>query len=646
MTNTTMMNTPYLTQFAKSIRSLSIDAVNTANSGHPGLPLGCAEIGAYLYGHAMRHNPKNPDWFNRDRFILSAGHGSMLLYACLYLTGYEISLSHIKQFRQFNAPTAGHPEYLEIPGIETTTGPLGQGLATAVGMALAHKKVAQHETALSDATFYVLAGDGCMMEGISSEASSLAGHLQLDNLVIIYDSNDICLDGPITECFTEDVAKRYKAYGWHTQTIDGHSLTEIDAAVTQAKAANQPSLIIAKTTIGYGSPNRAGSSESHGKPLGEEEARQTKAALGIPADSLFWVAPEVLAEQPTIITRFKDDQHQWDHIPNNKPVNLSSFIMDLQIKEGLATRASSSAVIQSISTKLTNILGGSADLSCSDSTYIKASSSLSAGDLSPQNIKYGVREFAMAAIANGIAIHGVYYPFIGTFFTFSDYMKNAIRLGALMNLKVIYQFTHDSIFLGEDGPTHQPVEQLASLRSIPNLTVIRPADTTEVKAAWSFALNHNGPVALILTRQGVPDLEHTQLAGVNKGGYILQNESGHHCFTILATGSEVSLALDVAVQLNQEGKGTRVISLPSWEIFDGKGRDYQDKIIGTPQKMVAIEAQSSFGWHKYIGREGITITVDRFGKSAPAKDLKERYGFTVTQIVEKLCAVYTSTLVG
>ncbi len=657
---TTTINIPYLTQFAKSIRSLSIDAINAANSGHPGLPLGCAEIGAYLYGHAMNHNPKNPSWFNRDRFILSAGHGSMLLYSCLYLTGYDISLEDIKQFRQLNTPTAGHPEYQEVPGIEATTGPLGQGLAMAAGMALAHKRASEQydkaNTGFADATFYVLAGDGCLMEGISSEVSSLAGHLQLNNLIVMYDSNDICLDGPITDCFTEDVAKRYEAYGWNTYTINGHSFAEIDAAVTQAKASQKPSLIIAKTTIGYGSPNRSGNSESHGKPLGNDESELTKAALDIPLDQLFWVDDTVAAEKSNLMTRLMGLEDTWNQthsdlqVPKNTPIDLSSFIEEISIKPDLATRASSSAVIQSISTKVPHIIGGSADLSCSDSTYIKQSDHISAQHYTPQNIKYGVREFAMAAMANGIALHGVYYPFMGTFLTFSDYMKNAIRLGALMNLKVIYQLTHDSIFLGEDGPTHQPVEHLASLRSIPNLTVIRPADTTEVKAAWSFALNHTGPVALILTRQGVPDLKYTQIDAVKKGGYVLQREEqkeeGLHHFTLLATGSEVSLALDVATELNQQGKSVRVVSLPSCELFDQQGRHYQDEIIGTPQKIVVIEAQSSFGWHKYIGRDGIAITVDTFGKSAPAKDLKQDYGFTVTQIVERLCTVYTSTLVG
>ncbi len=649
------MNTQYLEQFAKSIRSLSIDAINAANSGHPGLPLGCAEIGAYLYGYAMRHNPKNPNWFNRDRFILSAGHGSMLLYSCLYLSGYDISLSDLQNFRQLGYPTAGHPECGELPGVETTTGPLGQGLAMGVGMALAHQRVSQqydvNRSGFSDSFVYVLAGDGCLMEGISSEASSFAGHLSLENLIVIYDSNDICLDGPTTECFTEDVAMRYKAYGWDTQTIDGHSFTEIDFAVSQAKKTNTPSLIIAKTTIGYGSPNRAGSSESHGKPLGDEEANLTKIKLGIPLDQPFWVAPEIDLEKPNRLAELESLENKWNashriDLPQNEPIDLTDFIAGVTIKPGLATRASSNSVIQSISQKLTHIVGGSADLSCSDSTYIKSSSLMSAETFIPQNIKYGVREFAMAAIGNGIAIHGVYLPFIGTFLTFSDYMKNAIRLGALMNLNVIYQFTHDSIFLGEDGPTHQPVEQLASLRSIPNLTVIRPADTTEVKAAWAIALQQHGPVALILTRQGVPDLEGTQLDEVNKGGYIVYDEADNHHFTLLATGSEVSLAIEVAVQLNQAGKGTRVVSLPSWELFDEQGRDYQDHILGNPHHMVALEAQSSFGWHRYIGKDGITITVDTFGKSAPASDLKTDYGFTVPQIVEKLTTVYTSTMVG
>lgn len=650
------LDTQMLSKIANTIRGLSIDAINQANSGHPGLPLGCAELGAYLYTHGLIHNPKAPQWANRDRFVLSAGHGSMLQYACLHLAGFEISLDDIKSFRQLHSPTAGHPEYREVPGVETTTGPLGQGIATAVGMALGQKiNQAQYGVPLDHHTI-VLAGDGCIMEGISSEASSFAGHLKLDNLIVIYDSNDICLDGPISECLTEDVKKRYESYGWNVTKIDGHDITAIHTAIQAAKTSDKPTLIEAKTIIGKGSPNKAGSSSVHGSPLGQEEGLLTKQSLGLPETSFY--VPEDVKQYFSNLQNEQEKTHkEWEiayaawaqtnpekaaayEISTKRELSAQALeaLKSLELADGKATRALSNSVIQTIAESCPFIIGGSADLSCSDSTAINSSGAITADDFSARNVKYGVREFAMGAIASGLYLYGNIKPFVGTFLTFSDYMKNAIRLAALMNLGVVYQFTHDSILLGEDGPTHQPVEHLASLRSIPNLTVIRPADGTEVKAAWKTALTSENPVALILSRQGLPNLPTSSFEDAQKGAYIIKKESKDtidHC--IIATGSEVSLALDVAAQLESESHSVRVVSMPSMELFDLQDKAYRNAVlpnlVGTYS---VIEAQSSFGWHKYIGKDGIAFTVDKFGLSAPANDLKVVYGFTVSNITETL----------
>jgi transketolase len=653
-----------LKNIAKTIRGLSIDAINQSNSGHPGLPLGCAEIGAYLYGSILNHNPKNPNWKNRDRFILSAGHGSMLLYSCLHLAKFDVSLQNIKDFRQLHSPCAGHPEYKEIPGAETTTGPLGQGLATACGIALGQKingnQYQDDNGPLFDSTTYVLVGDGCMMEGISSEASSFAAHINLDNLVVVYDSNDICLDGPTSECFTENTAKRYESYGWNVVTINGHDFDELDTAINpETRLTGKPLLVIAKTTIGYGSPNREGTSESHGKPLGDDEGNQTKESLGIPLEPKFHVPEDVSAffnekikedetKESTWNTRF----NTWLNNGNNKEIyeqntnttDHESVLKSLQtvdIKPNLATRASSQAAIQYLSEHIPSILGGSADLSCSDSTYIKASSFITKDDYSQRNVKYGVREFAMSAIASGLLIEGSFRPFIGTFLTFSDYMKNGIRLAALMKIPVIYQFTHDSIFLGEDGPTHQPVEHLAALRSIPNLNVIRPADSTEVKGAWVAALSTEYPTAFILSRQSAPDLENSSMDGVSKGAYVIKKESKDNLdLCILATGTEVKLALDVADNLEKEGLSTRVVSFPCWELFKMQDKAYQNEVLGNAENYSVIEAQSRFGWHEFIGKDGICFTIDSFGASAPESALRKEYNYNtedITRALKKEC---------
>lgn len=493
------------------------------------------------------------------------------------------------------------------------------------------------------------------MEGISAEASSFAGHLKLKGLIVIYDSNDICLDGPTTECFTDNTVQRYESYGWFVQTIDGHNFNDIDKAYKAAKTTDKPALIIAKTTIGKGSPSYAGKSDIHGKAMGEDEIVKTKKAIGLPENEHFYVSEAIRTHfnQKGIVWAEKENHWQttFNNWANSNPElaqllnsgqNVSESILEklenFEIKPNLASRSSSQAVIQFLAENCKTILGGSADLSCSDSTWIKSQTFVTPTNFNARNIKYGVREFAMAAIANGISLQGVYHPFCGTFLTFSDYMKNAIRLASLMNLNVTYQFTHDSIFLGEDGPTHQPIEHLASLRSIPNLTVIRPADTNEVKGAWSLALKKQGPTALILSRQSLPDLTTTSVKDVEKGAYIVKKESTPTIdICIIATGSEVNLALKAAELLEQNGKSTRVISMPSMELFDAQSESYQETILPLNAKQyAAIEAQTSFGWHKYIGRKGICITVDTFGKSAPESDLRKEFGFTVDAIVKKL----------
>ncbi len=648
-----------LSEISKSIRSLSIDAIEKAGCGHPGLPLGCADIVSVLYANVLRHDPSTPDWANRDRFVLSAGHGSMVLYSALHLAGFDVSLEDIKAFRQLHSRTPGHPEYRETPGVETTTGPLGQGIAMAVGMALGLKmNEARFDVAsekLLDAKVYVLAGDGDLMEGVSSEASSLAGHLALNNLILIYDSNDICLDGPIDECFTENVQKRYEAYGFDVQVIDGHSFDDIQKSLDVAKVSDKPSLIIAKTVIGKGAPTVQGTSEVHGKSLGAAEAICTKDAHQIPTDVSFWVsdvAYEYFSQKKNEHSLVRRD---WDVSFANwakknselsiywgaleAPSNLLDVLKQLEIKANFPTRQSSNAVLQCLGSQVPSLVVGSADLSCSDNTLLKSAGTVKPFQYGGRNIKYGVREFAMAAISVGLSLQGMVIPVCGTFLTFSDYMKNAIRLSALMKIKVIFHFTHDSVFLGEDGPTHQPVEHLAGLRAMPGLTVIRPADATEVRGAWVTALQVDGPVALILSRLSVPDLTVTSAENVSRGGYVVRRESQQRLdYCLIATGSEVSLALQVAERLDLDGYSVRVVSLPSFELFDGQSVEYRNRVLPPDfaVKYVSIEAQSSFGWHRYVGRDGICISVDQFGASAPADQLREYYGFTVDAVVNRI----------
>jgi len=653
-----------LEKTANTIRGLSMDAVQKAESGHPGLPMGCAELGAYLYGVLLCHNPKDPHWINRDRFVLSAGHGSMWLYSCLFLSGFNVSLQDIKNFRQLHSITPGHPEYRETEGVETTTGPLGQGVGNAVGMALGLKMLAARfntpEQKIIDNKVYVLMGDGCVMEGCSSEASSLAGHLKLDNLIAIYDSNHVSLDGPLSDCCSEDTKLRYQAYGWEVFEIDGNNLDEV-AEVLQKTRLNQhcPRLIIAKTVIGKGSPHKAGTSKAHGSPLGVEEVAETKKALGMPEESFF--VPQQVKDffQKKLVSDIEAFQkwetlfHAWNQDNSEKykelqtmhekvlPPDLEERLNGLEIKTPVASRKSSQEVVSALADWLPWIVGGSADLSSSDLTLLKKYSVISSSHFDGRNIKFGVREFAMAAMASGLALTDYFTPFIGTFLTFSDYMRNAIRLCSLMKEQVIYQFTHDSIFLGEDGPTHQPIEHLAALRAMPNLHVIRPGDQNEVKMAWLAALRYEGPTALILSRQNLPDLELTKVAyadGLGRGAYILKKEKTPvPDFTLIATGSELHLALDVAQALEKIGKSSRVISMPCWELYEMQDNEYKISVLGgNLGKRVSIEAGVELGWHKYIGIDGIPIAIDTFGASAPASALAVEYGFTVESILERI----------
>ncbi len=652
-----------LSKIANTIRELSMEAVQKANSGHPGLPMGCAEFGAYLYGCLLRHNPKNPKWLNRDRFILSAGHGSMLLYSVLHLAGFSLSMDDIKLFRQMHSKTPGHPEYHITPGVEATTGPLGQGVGNAVGQALGLKilgaKFNTEECTLFNSKVYCLAGDGCMMEGISSEASSLAGHLGLDNLVLIYDANKICLDGPITECLSEDTKMRYKAYGWDVVELDAYNFEAMEKTFTEIRDhQKRPTLVILHTIIGKGSPNKAGTHKVHGSPLGPEEVEATKKALGLPEED-FFVPPIVtqffadhLKESEELELEWNKRFDQWKiahpelaldfekMVRHELPSNLEEKLISIEMKSPLAGRSASQIVLEALGNELPQLIGGSADLSCSDLTMMKKFPIIKEDNFQGRNIKYGVREFAMAAAAAGLAETQMLTPFIGTFLTFSDYMRNAIRLAALSGIQVIYQFTHDSVFLGEDGPTHQPVEHYAALRAIPKLQVIRPADSWEVKMAWIAALKYKGPTAILLSRQALPDLTVTHKPyheGMGRGAYIVRHEKKTPDFTLFATGSELSLALDVATALEKQGKAVRVVSMPCWELFEAQDAAYQASVAGANLgKRVSIEAGVSFGWHKWIGMDGISISIETFGESAPQADLAAEFGFTTDAILNKL----------
>jgi transketolase len=652
-----------LEKVATTIRVLSMDAIQKANSGHPGLPLGCAEIGAYLYGKALCYNPKKPRWINRDRFILSAGHGSMLLYSCLHMAGFDLALEDIQQFRQLNSKTPGHPEKNLSLGVETTTGPLGQGLAHGIGHALGLKLLGARfnteEYPLINNKVFVLASDGDIMEGVSAEASSLAGHLNLNNVVVIYDYNMVTLDGSFLEASSEDVKARYKAYGWDVFEIDGHNLEEIHTTITALKGKQErPALVLAHTTIGQGAPNKAGTYKAHGSPLGEAEIALAKENLGVTEEE-FYVpkAVRVFFEQKNERDTRKEQQwremfKEWaDAFPERYkefeimsrraiPDDIEKIVKEIDIANPTSGREASGAVVNVLAQHLPYIYGGSADLSTSDKTTLNDMGLVGPQQFSGRNIKYGVREFAMGAMNVGLSQTGMIRPFCGTFLVFSDYMRNAIRLAALMKEPVIYQFTHDSIFVGEDGPTHQPVEHIAALRAIPSLHVIRPADSNEVKMAWLAALNYKGPTALILSRQKLPLLPTTDVpyeSGVARGAYIVKKEKEKPDFTFFASGSELSLALDVADELEKLGKDIRVVSMPCMELFEAQSERYKSSVVdGDIGKRVSIEAGIEQGWYKYIGREGVAICVEGFGASAPAGALRRELGYNIDAILDRV----------
>jgi transketolase len=654
-----------------TIRTLSIDAIEKANSGHPGMPMGAAPMAYTLWTKYMNHNPKNPTWFNRDRFVLSAGHGSMLLYSLLHLSGYDLPMEEIKNFRQWGSKTPGHPEYGHTAGVDATTGPLGQGIAMAVGMAMAERHLAatynRDAFNVVDHYTYSICGDGDLMEGVSSEAASLAAHLKLGRLVVLYDSNDISLDGDLDKAFSESVENRFKAYGWqYIRVEDGNDLDAIAQALEEARTdENRPTLIEAKTIIGYGSPNRSGKSAVHGAPLGADELKLTKEAYKWTFEQDFHVPDEVYDHfEESCVEQGSKKEESWNElfgkykqqfpelgkqlelaIKGELPKGWDKDIPVYEEGKSLASRASSGEVLNAIAKNLPTFIGGSADLAGSNNTMIKGAPDYMPGEYEGRNIWFGVREFAMGAALNGLTLHGGIKIFGGTFFVFSDYLRPAIRLAAVMGLPVTYVFTHDSIAVGEDGPTHEPVEQLASLRSMPNLGVIRPADGNEVAAAWREAIRSKAkPTALVLTRQNLPTLKRTaELApeGVSKGGYVVSPSNKEQADAlILAAGSEVNLAVESQKALAQEGIDVAVISMPSWDRFEEQTKQYKQSVINPAvKKRLAIEMGTSFGWDRYTGDEGDILAIDRFGASAPGNRVIQEYGFTADNVVARVKAL-------
>ncbi|MFP3882441.1 MAG: transketolase [Actinomycetota bacterium] len=616
-----------------TLKALAMDAVQKANSGHPGMPMGMADIAVTLWGKYLKVDPDHPEWPDRDRFIVSNGHGSMLLYSLLHLSGFPVSMDHLKNFRQWQFHTAGHPEIDHSLGIETTTGPLGQGFGTAVGMALAEEHLrARLGAELVDHHTYGLVSDGDLMEGISSESASLAGHFRLGRLIYLYDDNDISIDGSTDITFSEDVSKRFDSYGWHTLDIDGHDRPAITEAIEEALSEqDRPSLIICRTHIAHGAPTMQDTAAAHGSPLGEEEIAKTKEEMGYPTEPLFYVDDTVREFFSAAMERGRGarkewqerfdaaDTSGWETFHSTAPISLEG--PGFEEGEEMATRASGGKMFAEIAAKVPGFIGGSADLAGSTKTVI-ADPLFSKADRTARDIPFGVREHAMGTIVNGMAIHGGLRPYGATFFVFSDYMRPAVRLSALMEVPSIWVWTHDSIFLGEDGPTHQPIEHLASLRAMPNMWIIRPADANEVIQAWEVALNrHDGPVGFVLTRQNVPTLPKGNL---DRGGYVAREGSD---VTLIATGSEVSAALGAADLLADEGTSARVVSLPCWELFDQQPEEYRSEVLGSAPR-VSVEAASVFGWERYVGPEGLSIGIDRFGASAPAGVLAEQFGFT------------------
>lgn len=648
-----------------TIRTLSIDAVQKANSGHPGMPMGMADAAFVLWDQFLRHNPSNPDWINRDRFVLSAGHGSMLLYSLLHLYGYDLSLEEIKNFRQYNSKTPGHPEYGHTPGVETTTGPLGQGFANGVGMAIAEAHMAakfntdQHT--LIDHYTYGIVSDGDLMEGITHEAASLAGHLKLGKLIYLYDDNNITIDGATDLAFSEDVPKRFESYKWHVISVDGHDREAVAEAISKAREVkDQPSIICCKTKIGYGSPNKEATAASHGAPLGEDEVKLTKQRYNWEYTEPFYIPDEVLEHTRTAVEKGEEHEKEWKatlaDYRKDQPEKADEFekwvtepeydwdqlLPEFKTDDGaLATRKASGKVLESLVSNIPNLIGGSADLSPSNNTNV-GQEAFSAENYGGRYVHYGVREHTMGAILNGMNLHGGLIPYGGTFLIFSDYCRPAIRLAALSGLGSIFVFTHDSIGLGEDGPTHQPIEQLAGLRAMPNLYVLRPADANETAQCWKIAVeNRKTPTAIALTRQGLPVYERKEAPAsrVEKGAYILKDTSSTPDAILLATGSEVEIAVEAANKLSDEGIQARVVSMPCWELFRKQSESYRKSVLPDEvSNRVAIEAASATGWHEWIGQKGRFIGLDRFGASAPYKEIYKNLGLTAEAVVEAVKA--------
>ncbi|WP_264316099.1 transketolase [Bacillus safensis] len=653
-----------------TIRTLSIDAIEKANSGHPGMPMGAAPMAYALWTNHLNVSPQKPNWFNRDRFVLSAGHGSMLLYSMLHLSGYNLSIEDLKQFRQWGSKTPGHPEFGHTEGVDATTGPLGQGIAMAVGMALAERHLAETYNKdnfhVVDHYTYSICGDGDLMEGISSEAASLAGHLGLGRLIVLYDSNDISLDGDLDRSFSENVKNRFEAMNWEVLYVkDGNNIEEVTAAIEKAKqSTDRPTLIEVKTTIGFGSPNRAGTSGVHGAPLGSEEAKLTKEAYSWTFEEDFHVPSEVYDHfKEAVKDAGQKKEAAWNElfaqyekeypelaaqlklaIEGKLPENWDQEIPVYEAGSSLASRASSGEVLNGIAKQVPFFIGGSADLAGSNKTTIKNTDDFGKNNYAGKNIWFGVREFAMGAALNGMALHGGLRVFGGTFFVFSDYLRPAIRLAALMGLPVTYVFTHDSIAVGEDGPTHEPVEQLASLRAMPNLSVIRPADGNETAAAWKLAVSSTDkPTALVLTRQNLPTIDQAPekaYEGVEKGGYVVvEAADAQPEALLLASGSEVGLAIEAQKALEKEGIRASVVSLPAWDRFDQQSDEYKESVLPKAVRArIAIEMGASLGWERYTGLDGDVIAIDKFGASAPGETIIEKYGFTVSNVVSRVKA--------
>ncbi|MCD9065521.1 transketolase [Staphylococcus pasteuri] len=648
-----------------TIRALSIDTIEKANSGHPGLPMGAAPMAYTLWTRHLNFNPQSKDYFNRDRFVLSAGHGSALLYSLLHVSG-SLEMDELKQFRQWDSKTPGHPEFRHTDGVEVTTGPLGQGFAMSVGMALAESHLAgkfnKDNYNVVDHYTYVLASDGDLMEGISHEAASFAGHNQLDKLIVLYDSNDISLDGDLDKAFSENTKSRFESYGWNYIFVkDGNDLEEIDNAINKAKSQQGPTIIEVKTVIGYGAPNKSGTNGVHGAPLGDEERKLTLEAYGLDPEKRFNVPQEVYdIFNSTMLKRANENEENWKNkveeyskaypelaeefklaVSGKLPQDYREALPKFDADHNAASRADSGEVIQALSKHVPSFFGGSADLAGSNKSNVKEAKDYDKNNRDGKNIWFGVREFGMGAAVNGMAAHGGLHPYGATFFVFSDYLKPALRLSAIMGLNSTFVFTHDSIAVGEDGPTHEPIEQLAGLRAIPNMNVIRPADGNETRVAWEVALESEGtPTSLVLTRQNLPTLdvsEETVEEGVRKGAYIVYESKETPEYLLLATGSEVSLAVEAAKDLDAQGKGVRVVSMPNWFAFEQQSEEYKESVIPSNiTKRVAIEMASPLGWHKYVGTQGKVIGIDGFGASAPGDLVVEKYGFTKENVLNQI----------